>query len=61
MLTPKLWTGEDEAYRTMLSAAEVISDLVCQYPALEQLYAKIDSELSKKLRKSLVNLYKVIL
>lgn len=45
----------------MLSAAEVVSDLVCQYPALEQLYAKIDSELSKKLHKSLVNLYKVIL
>ena len=53
--------GEDEAYRTMLSAAEVVSDLVSQYPALEQLYAKIDSELSKKLRKSLVNLYKSIL
>ena len=53
--------GEDEAYRTMLSAAEVVSDLVSQYPALEQLYAKIDSELSKKLRKSLVNLYKAVL
>ena len=53
--------GEDEAYRTMLSATEVVADLVSQYPALEQLYAKIDSELSKKLRKSLVNLYKTIL
>ena len=53
--------GEDEAYRTMISAAEVVSDLVSQYPALEQLYAKIDSELSQKLRKSLVNLYKAVL
>ena len=53
--------GEDQAYRTMLAAADVVSDLVSQYPALEQLYAKIDSELSKKLRKSLVNLYKTIL
>ena len=53
--------GEDEAYRAMLSSAEVVSDLVSQYPALEQLYAKIDSELSKKLRKSFINLYKAIL
>ena len=40
-------TNEDEAYRTMLESAELVADLVSQYPALEQLYAKIDSELSK--------------
>ena len=53
--------GEDEAYHTMLSGAELVSDLVSQYPALEQLYAKINSELSRKLRKSLVAFYKTIL
>ena len=53
--------GEDEAYRTMLEAAELVSDLVSQYPALEKLYAGIDSDLSKKLRKSLVSFYRTIL
>lgn len=53
--------GEDEAYHIMLEAAELVSDLVSQYPALEKLYAGIDSELSKKLRKSLVSFYKTIL
>ena len=53
--------GEDEAFNTMISGAELVGDLVCQYPALEQLYAKIESELSRKLRKSLVKFYKSIL
>lgn len=53
--------GEDEAYRTMLGATELVADLVSQYPALEKLYGGIDSDLSKKLRKSLVNFYKTIL
>ena len=53
--------GEDEAYHTMLSGTELVSDLTSQYPALEQLYARIDSQLSKKLRKSLIALYKTIL
>lgn len=53
--------GEDEAYHTMLSGAELVSDLASQYAALEQLYAKIDSEFSQKLQKSLKSLYKTIL
>lgn len=53
--------GEDEAYHTMLTGTDLVSDLVSQYPALEQLYAQIDSPLSKKFRKSLVNFYKTIL
>ena len=53
--------GEDETYHTMLTGTELVSELLCQYPALEQLYAKIDSELSQKLRKSLIRLYKAIL
>ena len=53
--------GEDEAYHTMLDGAEFVSDLSIQYPTLEQLYAKIDSELSKALRTSLVKFYKAIL
>lgn len=53
--------GEDEAYHTMLDTAELVSDLVCQYPCLEQLYARIDSPPSKKLSKSLLGFYKSIL
>ena len=53
--------GEDEAYHTMLSGSELVSDLVSQYSALEQLYARIDSELSNKFRKALVSFYKSIL
>ena len=53
--------GEDETYHIMLEAAELVSDLVSQYPALENLYAGIDSDLSKKFRKSLVSFYKTIL
>ena len=53
--------GEDETYHTMLSGTELVSDLVTQYSALEQLYARIDSEMSKKFRKFLVSFYKTIL
>ena len=40
---------------------ELASDLVSQYRALENLYARIQSEPSKKLRKSLVSFYQTIL
>ena len=53
--------GEDEAYHTMLSGIERVSDLVSQYRALEYLYAKLDTIPSQKLRKSLVKFYSAIL
>ena len=53
--------GEDETYHTMLSGTELVSDLVSQYSPLGQLYARINSQMSKKFRKSVVRFYKTIL
>ncbi|KAL8696247.1 MAG: hypothetical protein Q9224_002895, partial [Gallowayella concinna] len=53
--------GESETYHNILDGTEYIAGLVVQYPAIEQVYAKIDSEPSNELRKSLLHLYKLIL
>lgn len=53
--------GESETYHNILDGTEYISGLVVQYPAIEQIYAKIDSEPSTELRRSLLHLYKLIL
>ncbi|KAL8671416.1 MAG: hypothetical protein Q9168_004089 [Polycauliona sp. 1 TL-2023] len=53
--------GESETYHTILDGTETISGLVVQYPAIEQIYATIDSESGNELRKSLLQLYKLIL
>ncbi|KAI4174462.1 MAG: hypothetical protein LQ346_008229 [Caloplaca aetnensis] len=53
--------GESETYHTILDGTEFISGLVVQYPAIEQIFAKIDSESGKELRNSLLHLYKSIL
>ncbi|KAL8818642.1 MAG: hypothetical protein Q9223_002756 [Gallowayella weberi] len=53
--------GESETYHNILDGTEYIAGLVVQYPAIEQVYAKIDSEPSTELRKSLLHLYKLIL
>ncbi|KAL8997685.1 MAG: hypothetical protein Q9169_003092 [Polycauliona sp. 2 TL-2023] len=53
--------GESETYHSILDGTEFISGLVVQYPAIEQIYAKIDSEPGNELRKSLLQLYKLIL
>ncbi|KAL8982078.1 MAG: hypothetical protein Q9205_003304 [Flavoplaca limonia] len=53
--------GESETYHNILDGTEFISGLVLQYPAIEQIYAKIDSESGNELRKSLLQLYKLIL
>ena len=45
----------------MLEGAETISSLVTQYPVIEQTYARMDSDLSAALRKSLLSFYIVIL
>ncbi len=52
---------ESETYHNILDGTEIISGLVLQYPAIEQIYAKIDSESGNELRKSLLQLYKLIL
>lgn len=53
--------GESETYHAILDGTEFISGLVVQYPAIEQIYAKIDSESGNELRKSLLHLYRLIL
>ncbi|KAL8786267.1 MAG: hypothetical protein Q9213_002862 [Squamulea squamosa] len=53
--------GESETYHTILDGTQCISGLVVQYPAIEQIYAKIDSPPGNELRKSLLHLYKLIL
>ncbi|KAG8531321.1 uncharacterized protein KY384_002950 [Bacidia gigantensis] len=53
--------GESATYALMLETTEEVSEYIAQYPVIEQTYAKIDSELSSALRKSLLKLYKVIL
>ncbi|KAI4089483.1 MAG: hypothetical protein LQ339_008544 [Xanthoria mediterranea] len=53
--------GESETYHNILDGTEFISGLIVQYPAIEQIYAKIDSESGNELRKSLLHLYKLIL
>ncbi|KAL8850879.1 MAG: hypothetical protein Q9221_004192 [Calogaya cf. arnoldii] len=53
--------GESETYHTILDGTEFISGLVVQYPSIEQVYARIDSESGNELRKSLLHLYKLIL
>ena len=45
----------------MLEGTETVATHVSKYPVIEQLYAKIDSELSKALRDSLLKFYKLIL
>ncbi|KAL8661554.1 MAG: hypothetical protein Q9202_005499 [Teloschistes flavicans] len=53
--------GESETYHNILDGTEMISGLIVQYPSIEQVYAKIDSDSSKELHKSLLQLYKLIL
>ncbi|KAL8957312.1 MAG: hypothetical protein Q9183_006095, partial [Haloplaca sp. 2 TL-2023] len=53
--------GESETYHNILDGTEMVSGLIVQYPAIEQVYARIDSEPSKELRKSLLQMYKLIL
>ncbi|KAL8640076.1 MAG: hypothetical protein Q9226_008785, partial [Calogaya cf. arnoldii] len=53
--------GESETYHTILDGTGFISGLVVQYPSIEQVYARIDSESGNELRKSLLHLYKLIL
>ena len=45
----------------MLEGTEVVATHITKYPVIEQLYAKIDSELSNALRDSLLQFYKLIL
>ncbi|KAL9580436.1 MAG: hypothetical protein Q9212_004495 [Teloschistes hypoglaucus] len=53
--------GESETYHSILDGTEMISGLIVQYPSIEQVYAKIDSDTSRELHKSLLQLYKLIL
>ncbi|KAI4199757.1 MAG: hypothetical protein LQ350_004384 [Teloschistes chrysophthalmus] len=53
--------GESETYHNILDGTEMISGLIVQYPSIEQVYAKIDSDTSRELHKSLLQLYKLIL
>lgn len=53
--------GESETYQNILDGTELISGLIVQYPAIEQIYAKLDSDPSNELKKSLLQLYKLIL
>ncbi|KAL8765522.1 MAG: hypothetical protein Q9209_007430 [Squamulea sp. 1 TL-2023] len=53
--------GESETYHSILDGTEYISGLVVQYPTIEQIYAKIDSEPGNELRRSMLHLYKLIL
>lgn len=45
----------------MLEGTETVATHVSKYPVIEQLYAKIDSELSKALRDSLLKFYRLLL
>ena len=45
----------------MLGGTELVSDLILQYPVIEQLYARLDSKNSNILSKSLLKFYKLIL
>ncbi|KAL8945996.1 MAG: hypothetical protein Q9222_007547 [Ikaeria aurantiellina] len=53
--------GESETYHNILDGVELVSGLIVQYPSIEQVYAKIASDPSNELRKSLLHLYKLIL
>lgn len=53
--------GESETYHNILDGTEMISGLIVQYPSIEQVYARIDSDTSRELHKSLLQLYKLIL
>ena len=52
---------ESETYQRMLEGTDLVSHLVTQYTVIDNLYAKIDSELSVELRTSLESFYVVIL
>lgn len=45
----------------MLEGTELVSQLIIQYPVMEKTYARIDSDLSKVLRDSLLSFYCILL
>ncbi|KAL2039345.1 hypothetical protein N7G274_008013 [Stereocaulon virgatum] len=53
--------GETKTYHLMLEGTELVSQLVTQYPVIEQTYARVDSDLASALRKTLFSLYVGIL
>ncbi|KAK4694419.1 hypothetical protein P7C71_g3166, partial [Lecanoromycetidae sp. Uapishka_2] len=55
------FVGESETYHRMLEGTEFVSQLITQYPVIEQTYARVDSDLAAALRKTLFSLYVVIL
>lgn len=53
--------GESETHHNILDGTELVSGLIVRYPAIEQVYAKFESDPSKELQQSLLQLYKLIL